>query len=147
MRFGNITRHFIGTAAAAALFAAGAAQAADDKGAVQGVVSDVSGQPVAGAFVKLKNDERRLTFMVISQEQGRFEAKDLPPGQYRVQGVGGGYQSAWFNNVSVGASGEGAKVGLSLSERQASKDPNSLPDGVGKELVAEKCGSCHDLRR
>jgi streptogramin lyase len=166
MRSGNITRHFIGTAAAAALFAAGAAQAADDKGSVQGVVSDASGQPVAGAFVKLKNDERRLTFMVISQEQGRFEAKDLPPGQYRVQGVGGGYQSAWFNNVSVGAKDEGAKVGLSLSERQgpalapawpqripeadvlkASKDPNSLPDGAGRDLVAEKCGSCHDLRR
>ena len=42
---------------------------------MQGVVSDASGQPVAGAFVKLKNDERRLTFMVISQGQGRFEAR------------------------------------------------------------------------
>jgi hypothetical protein len=39
--------------------------------------------------VKLKNDQKRLTFMVVSREQGRFEAKDLPPGSYRVQGVGG----------------------------------------------------------
>src|SRR3954465_1938963 len=118
MRSGNITRHFIGAGAAPALVAAGAAQAADDKGSVQGVVSDASGQPVAGAFVKLKNDGRRLPFMVISREQGRFEAKDLPPGQYRVQGVGGGYQSAWFSNVSIGAKDEAAKVGLSLSEHQ-----------------------------
>jgi hypothetical protein len=27
--------------------------------------------------------------MVISREQGRFAAKDLPPGQHRVQAIGG----------------------------------------------------------
>src|SRR5438105_6557490 len=118
MRSGNATRHLIRAAAGAALLAACTAHAADEKGSVQGVVSDASGQPVAGAFVKLKNDQRRLTFMVITQAQGRFEAKDLPPGTYRVQGVGAGYQSQWFNNVTVTAGGEGAKVGLSLSERQ-----------------------------
>jgi len=46
----------------------------------------------SGAFVKLKHAERRLTFLVISQEQGRFEAKDLPPGQYRRPGVGAGFR-------------------------------------------------------
>src|SRR3954453_3271075 len=152
MRMGNVARHLaIGIATGAAMLAVSPVHAADQTGSVQGVVSDASGQPVAGAFVKLKNDERRLTFMVISQEQGRFEAKDLPPGQYRVQGVGGGYQSAWFNNVSVGAKDEAAKVGLSLSEHQgpalapawpqripeaevlkASKDPMDLPNGACK---------------
>ena len=133
---------------------------------MQGVVNDASGQPVTGAFVKLKNDERRLTFMVISQGQGRFEAKDLPPGTYRVQGVGGGFQSAWFDNVTVGAGGEAPRSASSLSDPQgptlapawpqripeadvlkASKDPKDLPDGDGKDLVAEKCTSCHNLQR
>src|SRR6266568_1484436 len=163
----HVTRNLAaGIAAGALLIAAQSIAAAQDRGSVQGVVSDASGQPVAGAFVKLKNDQRRLTFMVVTQAQGRFEAKDLPPGTYQVQGVGAGYQSQWFNNVTVTAGGEGAKVGLSLGERQgpalapawpqripeadvlkASIDPKDLPEGDGKSLVAEKCNSCHDLRR
>lgn len=39
----------------------------DTAGSLQGVVKSSSGDPVSGAFVKLKNAERRLTFMVISQ--------------------------------------------------------------------------------
>ena len=59
---------------AALLFAAQAAQAASDRGSVEGVVRDSAGQPVTGAFVKLRNSEARLTFMVISQTGGRFQA-------------------------------------------------------------------------
>src|SRR5262249_46240037 len=109
-----------------------------------------------------KNCVRRLTFMVVSREQGRFEAKDLPPGLYRVQGVAGDRQSDWFTNVDV-AGGSSAKVGLALTQErgpslppawpqripQAQADTIALdiPDGDGKALVAEKCNSCHDLRR
>src|SRR5262249_46826838 len=45
-------------------------QAQDRAGTLQGVVKNASGAPLAGAFVKMKNAERRLTFMVISQDQG-----------------------------------------------------------------------------
>ena len=103
---------------AALLFATAPAGAADEQGSIQGVVNDATGRPVAGAFVKLKNDARRLTYMVVTQGQGQFEAKDLPPGQYRVQAVGGGQQSEWFTNVGVTAGGA-AKVGLSLSTSAA----------------------------
>src|ERR1700724_2021615 len=72
---------------------AAAAQAADDRGVVQGVVNNAAGQPVTGALVKLINAERHLTFMVPSAAQGRYQASDLPPGQYTVQGIGGGMQS------------------------------------------------------
>jgi streptogramin lyase len=157
----HVTRHLT-LGIAAALIAASSVQAADDRGSVQGVVNDASGQPVAGAFVKLKNADRRLTFMVISQGQGRFEAKDLPPGQYKVQGVGASFESDWLANVSVTA-GQSAKVGLSLTRKQGAMLPPAwpqripeeqvrtaslqLPEGDGKTLVAEKCGTCHDLRR
>ena len=49
-------------------------------GVVEGVVKDGSGQPLAGAFVKLKNPERRLTFMVISQAQGATRPASFQPG-------------------------------------------------------------------
>src|SRR5262245_7015893 len=42
--------------------------AQDRAGLLQGVVKDAKGAPVSGAFVKMRNNERRLTFMVISQE-------------------------------------------------------------------------------
>jgi hypothetical protein len=104
--------------------------------------------------------------MVISRDQDRFEAKDLPPGRYRVQGVAGDNQSQWFSNVNVTSGGEDAKVGLLLnegrgpdlapawpqrvSEEQVDKTPkdeSGLPEGPGRQLVAERCVSCHDLQR
>ena len=116
MTLKHIARHLAGGIAAGTVLLAATALAQGDRGAVQGVVNDASGKPVAGAFVKLKNDVRRLTFMVISREQGQFEAKDLPPGQYRVQGVGAGYESEWFSNVGV-TTGGNAKVGLTLANK------------------------------
>ena len=166
MTLTNVARYLAaGVAAGAVLLAAQSGWAQGDRGAVQGVINDASGRPVAGAFVKLKNDVRRLTFMVITKEQGQFDAKNLPPGQYRVQGVGGGYESDWFNNVTV-TSGGSAKVGVQLTNKQGpmltpawpkrlpqdqvaltSKDAKDLPEGPGKQLVSEKCTVCHDVQR
>ena len=147
------------------LAATSAVQAADERGVVQGVVSDASGQPVKGAFVKLKNAERRLTFMVITQDRGQFTAKDLPVGNYAVQGVGPEHESDWFQNVKV-VTGEDAKVGLSLSKQRgpsltpawpkrlpeaevakSSKEVKDLPEAPTKALVAQKCTVCHDTKR
>jgi protocatechuate 3,4-dioxygenase beta subunit len=73
MTLRNVTRNLaVGMAAGIALIAVQSARAADDRGSVQGVVNDASGKPVTGAMVKLKNADRRLTFMVPSQEAGRF---------------------------------------------------------------------------
>ena len=68
-------------------------RAEDFAGSVQGVVKSASGQALPGAYVKLTNAERRLTFMLVSQAQGRFSMNNLPPGNYTVQGVGNGFQS------------------------------------------------------
>src|SRR5216117_3021213 len=67
--------------------------AQDRSGVLQGVIKDASGAPVSGAFVKMKNAERHLTFMVISQAQGRYSVNSLPSGKYVVQGIGADYQS------------------------------------------------------
>ena len=167
MHVGSIRRNLsAGTAPAAMLVATLSLASAQSNGVVTGVVNDASGKPVAGAFVKLKNDAKRLTFMAVSREQGRFEAKDLPPGSYRVQGVGGELQSKWSPEVAVAAGGAGAKVTLALTDprgpalaaawphripelqaEKASKDPKDLPEGEGKQLVADFCNSCHDLQR
>src|SRR5215475_1025290 len=135
MASANVRRYLpLGIATVVLLLAAPTVRAADDRGSVQGVVNDASGKPVAGAFVKLKNADRRLTFMVISQDGGRFEARDLPVGQYKVQGVGSGLASEWSADVGV-AAGQSAKVGLSLTKKLGAMLPPAWPQRIPEEQV------------
>ncbi len=163
MTFATI-RNFLslGVAAAALVIGAGSAQALDNAGSVQGVVKSAAGQPVAGAFVRLKNTNGRLTFMVISKDGGAFNAGDLPPGQYTVQGVGGQMQSAISAPVSVAAN-QTAKIDVALSgqrgpqlppawpnrlpEEEHAKLSLDLPAGAAKALTQEKCSTCHQDNR
>src|SRR5829696_7611958 len=125
-------------------------------GVVEGVVKDASGQPVAGAFVKVKNSEKRLGFMVISQDGGAFSAKQLPAGNYEVQSVGGDFQSKWSAPVAVPERGA-AKVELALTDKRAADltpawprrlapevaESMELPAGPGKDIAEARCNSCH----
>src|SRR5260370_2207509 len=61
---------------------------------LSGVVRGTAGEPVAGALVKVKNEDRGLGFMVVSQEQGRYRTPSVPPGKYTIQAFGGTRQSA-----------------------------------------------------
>ena len=142
-------------------------QAQERSGVVRGSVKDASGASVAGAFVKLKNAERRLTFMVITQADGRYSADTLVPGMYVVQAVGTDHQSDSSAPVDVGA-GRPATVDLSLTavraaplapawpgmlpgqqggEAEAATTAVSLPEGEGKAIAEAKCIACHDLQR
>ena len=137
-------------------------QAAPDRGSVQGVVTDASGQPVVGALVKVKNPERRLTFLAISQDKGQFRADELPAGRYVVQGVGGNFQSDPSAPLDV-AAGQSAKLDVSLTKARGPMLPPAWPQripeaqipgvslepppGDGKDLVEARCTTCHDLQR
>src|SRR5215831_15537283 len=121
----RITYALVGLVAMIALLSSGSVRAADDRGVLQGVVKDASGAPVAGAFVKMKDAQKRLTVMVISQEQGRYTAH-VPAGTYVVQGVGGDYQSPFSAAATVGA-GKSAKVDVALTDMRASQLPNAWP--------------------
>jgi streptogramin lyase len=160
MRLHTFLCHLAAGASLCAL--ATAAQATGDRGALQGVVSGTAGQPVVGAMVKLTNAERHLTFMVVSQSEGRFDASDLPPGSYLVQGIGGGFESGRPAPVTVEA-GKSAKIDLALTERQGAMLPPAwpqripeeqikgvsldLPAGDGRDLIDARCATCHDVRR
>jgi virginiamycin B lyase len=158
------TRSTLAAVFATALFLLGAqrARAAENNSSIEGVVQDASGKPVTGAFVKLKNNDRHLEFMVISQAQGHYTVSNLPAGKYVIQGVGGGFQSSLSAPVEV-AEGKTAKQDLSLTARQGPALPRAwpmktpealmvtvskeLPEGDGKKLVAARCTTCHDTER
>jgi streptogramin lyase len=148
--------------AALLLVCAQFARATENSSTIEGIVHDASGKPITGAFVKLKNNERHLEFMVISQEQGRYAASNLPTGQYVVQGVGGMYQSDVSAPVDA-AEGKTAKLDLSLTVKRGPMLPRAwpmktpealmvtvskeLPEGDGKKLVAARCTTCHNTER
>src|SRR5262245_41464938 len=74
-------------------------------GAVRGTVTDLNGGAVEGAYVKLRNEARRLTVMVVSKDGGSFVAGNLPSGQWTVQAVGGDVESQWSQPVNVSLMG------------------------------------------
>ncbi len=153
-------------AAAALLISTRSVQSADFAGSVQGVVTSASGQALPGAYVKLVNAERHLTFMLVSQAQGRYAMNNLPPGDYTVQGIGNGFQSK-LTPVSLTA-GRPATADVSLTDKQGDIVPNgwirrpgrvagneldhelpppTLPEGEAKAIVEAKCAQCHFLYR
>src|SRR6266436_5924524 len=164
MRYGS---RILTVLAAGTLFASvHSVQAADFAGSVQGVVKNASGQALSGAYIKLINAERGLTFMVVSQAQGRYTMNNLPPGDYTVQGIGSGFQSK-PTPVAL-TDGKPATADVSLTDKQGDVVPNGwirspgrvagneldaelpppiLPAGEGKAIVEAKCNQCHFLRR
>lgn len=120
--------------------------------AVTGVVRNASGQPVAGALVKVKSADSRLTFMVVSRAQGRYTTPNLLPGKYTVQGFGGEYQSNALGTIEV-TSGQQGKIDLVLNtlqkvyplrKKMTDADYEALmPEGDGKRLVQTRCEICH----
>ncbi len=120
--------------------------------AVEGVVRNASGAPVAGAFVKVTSADTGLTVMAISREKGRYSTPRLLPGKYSVQGVGGGFQSDVRGPAEVG-SGNHPKIDLVLNAPQkVYPQPKKfseeeleklLPEGEAKKILLTKCVICH----
>jgi len=162
----NHWNRILAASAAAVLFAGvHSVRAADFAGSVQGVVKSASGQALPGAYVKLTNPEKRLTFMLVSEAQGRYTMNNLPPGNYTVQGIGNGFQSK-PTPVALTAD-KPATADVSLTDPQADVpngwvrspgrvagneldhelQPPNLPEGAGKAIMEAKCTQCHFLWR
>jgi streptogramin lyase len=141
---------------------------AQETGTLTGVIKDASGAPVAGAFVQMRNAERRLNFMVITHDGGAYSNPRLPAGKYVVQAIGGEQQSAQSAPIEV-ASGKSAAIDLALTLARAPALPPAwpgrepgvrgeeadaaataaarLPEGDGKAIIEGKCMFCHDAQR
>jgi Carboxypeptidase regulatory-like domain len=160
---------FAAVALVAAVSCPGAASAQGTVGTLTGVITDAAGSAVAGAFVQMRNAERRLNFMVITQEQGKYSIDRLPAGKYVVQAIGGEHQSAPSSPVEV-AAGKASSIDLSLTVERAPALPPAWPgrppgergaeaeaavggagpqlaDGEGKAIIEAKCMTCHDAQR
>ena len=119
---------------------------------VSGIINDASGQPVAGALVKIKSADSRILFMVVSQEGGRYTTPELPAGEYFAQGFGGGLQSQPSRPVEVNNRSQIINLSMNMPQTQyppPKKDyteeefAGMMPADEGKDVILAKCTICH----
>ena len=68
---------------------------ADQQGKINGFIQNESGEPVAGIHVRLEG----TTFSAVTNEEGRFEFRNLPGGNYTFLASGIGYEARKENIV------------------------------------------------
>ncbi|HYR83920.1 MAG TPA: carboxypeptidase regulatory-like domain-containing protein [Terriglobia bacterium] len=121
---------------------------------ISGVVKSSAGEPVTGALVRVSSQDSGLTFMVVSQQQGRYSTPTLLSGKYIVQAFGGISQSNPSSPVEVSGTQQGTmdltlNVALQIpprEKRMTDEDYEKLmPEGPGKKLAADQCATCHSL--
>jgi len=78
-----------------------------DGGRIDGTVADAAGKPFAGAQVVLvpRGDRRSLTSnyrVANSDEDGRFDLRGIPPGEYQLLALQDVEDRAWLNSEFIG---------------------------------------------
>ena len=74
---------------------------AQDRGAIEGTVTDASGAAVPGAKVQIVQSATNATWSVSSNEVGRYNAPSLPLGEYRVTVQKDGFSTATSGLVEI----------------------------------------------
>src|SRR5215471_21771023 len=68
---------------------------------ISGTVLDPTGAAIPGASITVKNLGTAFTQTVVSDDQGRYLAPDLPIGEYEVQGSLAGFQTVVRRGISL----------------------------------------------
>lgn len=88
-------------------------------GDLQGVVSDTSGNPVSLIEISISGSSLIGDMGTISNEDGYFQIRAIPPGQYRMQIKHLSYQGLIIENVEV-------KLGRTVDMGQITLNPGSV---------------------
>jgi hypothetical protein len=98
----------------ATLFAAVTVFSQTPTGSINGHVVDPNGAGVQNATVTLKENATNREITIQTNDQGFYEARNLPPGSYTVQVQQTGFAPATVENVVV-QTGQVAKTDISLT--------------------------------
>ena len=83
------------------LLGAGSLHAQGATAAISGNVLDPTGAAIAGASITVKNVGTSFTRMIVSDDQGRYIAPELPIGEYEVQGALAGFQTVVRRGITL----------------------------------------------
>ena len=119
---------------------------------VSGVVKGPDGAPVEGAFVQAQNTKTKISFLVLSDRQGKYQIDKLPAGEYRVQIKATGFRADPKGSVALDADQTAAMdfnlqtVPVRWNELSIYQAEKLWPDEKAKETIFAKCFICHGFQ-
>src|SRR5438552_2173733 len=127
---------------------AASAQAATITGTVKGP----DGAPFRAAFVQARHAGLKMTVSVLTDNQGKYVVENLPAGDYTLGIRAIGYEAEPKNAIKLTAEQNLAqdfalKIGLvGWTDISIYQGLQLLPDGRGKQMLAENCLGCHGFQ-
>jgi virginiamycin B lyase len=120
-------------------------------GTITGTVKGLDGVPSKGIFVRAQNQKTKITTIVLSDKDGKYQIRNLPIGEYDIRASTAGYASDSHISSVVAAQPVLVDVALKkapvrwadLSNHQAKV---LLPDDPGKTVLFRRCVSCHGFQ-
>jgi hypothetical protein len=133
------------------VFVAVAAPCAD-AATITGAVKGPDGAPFRGAFVQARHAGLKMTVSVLTDNQGRYVAENLPEGDYRVGVRAIGFRTDVKTGVKLNADQNAsfdfalASVPVRWSDISIYQGMELLPEARGKKTLFENCVSCHGFQ-
>ncbi len=130
----------------------GALASASYAATITGTVKSPDGEPFEAAFVQAQNTKTRMTFIGLTDAQGRYRVENLTAGDYSVQARSTGLRADTQSGVSLTADQNtsydfvlqtSAVRWNELSIYQAKK---LLPASEGKDKLFQRCFVCHGFQ-
>jgi virginiamycin B lyase len=119
---------------------------------VAGTVKGPDGAPFEGGFVEAQNTQNKITFIALSDSQGRFLLEKIPAGEYRLHIKAVGYRADDRTGVSL-SSNQNTSYDFTLQKDMVRWNDLSidqaralLPPGTGKDLLFHDCFACHGFQ-
>jgi virginiamycin B lyase len=119
---------------------------------VTGTVKDPKGAPFAGAFVQAQNIKTHVTFMALSDVQGRYRVENIPPGDYRILIRAIGYRTDPRSDINLTADQNTSfdfalqKAVVRWNDISIYQAKRLLPASVGKDKLFADCFVCHGFQ-
>ena len=130
-----------------------AATRAANTASVSGSIQDASGAAFRGAFMRAQNTQTKITVNVLSDSQGHYQIRNLPPGEYDLRVAAPGYKTDPDRLHVKLAGGESATHNFALqtgalrwSDLSLYQGVALLPKGEGKDILTGNCFACHGFQ-
>ncbi len=121
-------------------------------GTITGTVTGPDGSPLEGAFVQAQDTKTKITVSVLSDTHGQYRLPALPAADYALRAKAVGYSSAPDRVAKIDPS-QNASINFTLqkgavrwSDLSLYQGRKLLPEGKGKDVLFERCFTCHGFQ-
>jgi virginiamycin B lyase len=117
-----------------------------------GTVKGPDGAPFEGAFVQARNAKTHMSFIVLSDSQGRYRVDKLPAGDYQVTSRATGFRNEARQTLTLTADQDASldvaleKTAIRWSELSIYQAKQLLPASAGKDALFARCFICHGFQ-